>query len=307
MARNRFLQQPLAWTEKGAFVRRPRNRAIWLGGFVGLCLLVIGLHATGYLIPAQDVVLRGLAPVQGGLAGLASSVREIAVAVHDLRTLRQRNAELERQVNSLTIENVQLKEIEAENANLRRLLKFAQDHPSLEFRGAEVVARVIGRDPTNLFNHLLINLGREHGIREGMPVVTERGLVGRISRTNSTTSQVLLLTDPASAVNALIQSSRLTGLVQGQAGGELVMDYIPQDATVTPGEIVITSGLGGRFPRNLVIGQITAVYQRDYEMFQRAIVRPSVNFNQLEQVLVITNFTPAEGTEEASGPPAASQ
>jgi rod shape-determining protein MreC len=307
MARNRTLQQPLAWTEKGAFVRRPRNRAAWLGGFVGLCLLVIGLYATGYLVPVQDVMLRGLAPVQEGLASLAGNIREIATTARDLRTLRQRNAELERQVSNLIIENVQLKEIEAENANLRRLLNFAQQHPSLEFRGAEVVARVIGRDPTNLFNYLLINLGREQGIREGMPVITERGLVGRISRTNSRTSQVLLLTDPASAVNALIQSSRLTGLVHGQAGGELVMDYIPQDATVTPGEIVITSGLGSHFPRNLVIGQITAVYQQDYEMFQRAIVRPSVDFNQLEQVLVITNFAPVEGTEDAVNQPAASR
>ncbi len=296
--RNRPLQQPLAWTEKSVYVKRPRNRLAWLGGFVILCLLTMGLYATGYLEPAQDIVLQGLAPAQEGISDAADQIGGIVTTVRDLRTLRQRNAELEARVNQLIIENVQLKELEAENANLRKLLHFAQKHPFLEFRGAEIVARVIGRDPTNLSNYLLINLGREHGIREGMPVVTERGLVGRISRVNNTTSQVLLLTDPASAVNALIQSSRLTGLVEGQAGGGLIMNYIPQDAVVTPGEIVITSGLGGHFPRNLVIGQITAVHQRDYEMFQKAIVRPSVDFNQIEQVLVITNFVPIEGIED---------
>ncbi len=296
--RNRPLQQPLAWTEKSVYVKKPRNRLAWLGGFVILCLLTMGLYATGYLEPAQDIVLQGLAPAQEGISDAADQIGVIVATVRDLRTLRQRNAELEARVNQLIIENVQLKELEAENANLRKLLHFAQKHPFLEFRGAEIVARVIGRDPTNLSNYLLINLGREHGIREGMPVVTERGLVGRISRVNNTTSQVLLLTDPASAVNALIQSSRLTGLVEGQAGGGLIMNYIPQDAVVTPGEIVITSGLGGHFPRNLVIGQITAVHQRDYEMFQKAVVRPSVDFNQIEQVLVITNFVPIEGIEE---------
>jgi rod shape-determining protein MreC len=233
------------------------------------------------------------------LASLASDAGGLTTAVSDLRTLRQRNAELEKQINRLLIENVQLREIEAENANLRRLLAFAQRHPWLEFRGAEVTARVIGRDPTNLSNYLLINLGSEHGIREGMPVITESGLVGRISRANSTCSQVLLLTDPTSAVNAIIQSSRLTGIVQGRVGGGLIMDYIPQDATITPGEIVITSGLGGNFPRRLVIGQITAVYQRDYEMFQRAVVRPSVDFDRLEQVLVVTGFIPTESTEDS--------
>ncbi len=299
---NRPLQQPLAWTEKGAFVRRPRNRLAWLGGFIGLSLLVMGLYAMGYLVPARDFILRGLVPVQGALTSFTNEVTSAATTLRDLRTLRQRNAELEARINRLIIENVQLKEIEAENANLRQLLHFAQRNPFLEFRGAEVVARVIGRDPTNLFNYLLIDLGSEHGIREGMPVVTERGLVGRISRVNRTTSQVLLLTDPSSAVNALIQSSRLTGLVEGQPGGELIMKYIPQDAAVSPGEIVITSGLGGHFPRNLVIGQITAVYHRDYEMFQKAVVRPSVDFNKLEQVLVITNFVPMEGVEDLPSP-----
>jgi rod shape-determining protein MreC len=300
--RNRSLQQPLAWTEKGAFVRRPRYRLAWLAGFVTLCLLMIQLSAMGYLAPAQEIAWRGLAPVQGWLSGLASSLNSTVSFVRDLRTLRQRNAELESQVNRLLIENVQLKEVEAENANLRRLLQFAETHPFLEFRGAEVVARVIGQDPIQLSNYLMIDLGQEHGVHEGMPVVTERGLVGRITQAGRTSSWVLLITDPASAVSALLQSSRLTGIVQGQAGGGLVMEYIPQDAVVTPGEIVITSGLGGRFPRGLVIGQITSVYRRDYEMFQKALVRPSVDFDRLEQVLVITNFVPIADLDEEAGP-----
>ena len=259
------------------------------------------LYVAGYLTPAREFLLRALAPVQTTVSSLASQVEDVTSTARDLRTLRERNAELQKNIDSLIIENVQLNEIEAENANLRRLLNFAQRHPFFEFRGAEVVARVIGSDPGNLSDYLLISLGKDHGMKEGMPVVTERGLVGRIEHVFGTSSQVLLLTDPASAVNALIQSSCLTGMVQGQVGGGLEIDYIPQDATVTPGEIVVTSGLGGSFPRNLVIGQITHVYQQDYEMFQRAVVRPSVNFDQLEQVLVITDYIPTEGIEDSVG------
>lgn len=302
MTGNRPFQQPLAWTEKGAFVRRPRRPLAWLAAFLAMGILIMAANGLGYLAPVQDLLLRGLAPVQGFISEATSRVAEVVNTARDLQTLRARNEALQREVDRLTIENVQLKEVETENANLRRLLDFAQRHPFLEFRGAEVVARVIGRSPNNFAGYLLIDLGSEDGIREGMPVVTERGLVGRISQVYSTTSRVLLLTDPSSAVNALIQTSRLVGLVEGQPGGELIMSYIPQDAEVIPGEIVITSGLGGEFPRNLVIGQITNVYQRDYEMFQRAVVRPSVNFGRLEQVLVITNFVPLEGVEELTAP-----
>jgi len=92
----------------------------------------------------------------------------------------------------------------------------------------------------------------------------------------------------------LIQSSRATGVVEGQVGGSLVMKYIPQRDTVNVNDIVLTSGLGGNFPKMLIIGQVTAVYQRDIEMFQQADIRPTVDFNNLEIVLVITNFLPAD-------------
>lgn len=306
MTRNRTLHQPLAWTEKGAYIRRARHPWRWLAAFVSLCLLLIGLQSLGYLTSARDLLLDALTPAQVGLAHLATQARNVTQTLHDLQTLRQRNAELEAEVNRLLVENVQLKEIEAENANLRRLLAFAEQHPFFQYRGAQVVARVIGRDPNNLANFVAIDLGREQGMREGMPVITERGLVGRISRVSRNSSQVLLIIDPASAVNGMIQSSRLTGVVQGQVGGGLVIDYIPQDAKVLPGEIVITSGLGGQFPRDLVIGQVIAVRQRDYEMFQQAIVRPSVDFGQIEQVLVITDFIPIAEDEEATETPAES-
>ena len=128
-----------------------------------------------------------------------------------------------------------------------------------------------------------------------MPVVTERGLVGRVHKVGPVSSTVLLITDPSSGVPALLQRNRLVGVVNGRAGSEPVMDYIPQDADVSEGDLVITSGLGGGFPKNLVIGQIVAVHQRDYEMFQQATIRPTVDFDHLEFVQVITNFKPLPG------------
>jgi rod shape-determining protein MreC len=96
-------------------------------------------------------------------------------------------------------------------------------------------------------------------------------------------------------VQALVQRSREVGVVNGQAGELPVMDYIPQDGDVTEGDLIITSGLGGNFPKNLVIGQVVEVRKKDYEMFQQARLRPTVNFDRLEFVLVITNFKPLPG------------
>ena len=208
--------------------------------------------------------------------------------------------------DALTIENVQLKEVEAENQRLRRLLEFAKVNPGYDYRGGEVIARVIGRDPSVYLDFIMIDLGEKHGVTPGMPVVTERGLVGRITALHDTTSEVLLITDVNSAVTALIQTSRATGVVRGLAGGGLLLDQIPQDVEVHEGEIVITAGLGGNFPKNLVIGQISKVYQQDYEMFQQARVRPTVDFRNLEQVLVITNFVSfadLQNLPEKSGSP----
>src|SRR5690606_29622833 len=112
------------------------------------------------------------------------------------------------------------------------------------------------------------------------------------------TSKVLLITDASSAVNAIMQSSRLNGVVRGVPGGDLVMDYIPQSGLFSIGEVVLTSGLGGRFPKGIPIGQVVEIRQRDIDVFQQAVVRPTVDFSRLELVMVVTNFDPLEDVPE---------
>ncbi|RLC93664.1 MAG: rod shape-determining protein MreC, partial [Chloroflexi bacterium] len=136
-----------------------------------------------------------------------------------------------------------------------------------------------------------INVGARQGVKVGMPVVSSgAGLVGRIAQVNPRTAKVKLLTDADSQVAALLQTSRVSGLVVGQPDGTLLMQYIPQEDSIGDDEIVLTSGLGGTLPKGLVIGQVTKVLQEDYELFQAAIVRPAVDLSRLELVLVITAF-----------------
>lgn len=259
-----------------------------------LSLAAIALDQNEDLQPIEDLALRFVVPIQEKLTSLANNIKDLTQTTQDIGELRRRNEALQGLADSLMIENVRLKEIESENETLRSLLGFTQANPTDTYKAAEVKSRVIGRDPSNFLSYLIIDSGSQQGIEKGMPVVTERGLVGRITDVGSNWAKVMLIIDPSSSVNALIQTSRATGVVEGRVGGSLLMKYIPQGDTVNVNDIVLTSGLGGNFPKKLIIGQVTAVHQRDIEMFQQADIRPTVDFNNLEIVLVITNFLPAD-------------
>jgi rod shape-determining protein MreC len=273
-------------------VKRLPTRSTVLIILIVLSLAGIVLDQNEDLQPIEDLALRLIVPIQEKLTSLGNNISDLTQTTRDLKELRRSNEELHSLADSLMIENVRLKEIESENEALRRLLSFTQANPTHSYKAAEVKGRVIGRDSSNFLSYLIIDSGSQQGIEKGMPVVTERGLVGRITEVGSNWAKVMLIIDPSSSVNALIQTSRATGTVEGQVGGSLVMKYIPQQDTVNVNDIVLTSGLGGNFPKMLIIGQVTAVYQRDIEMFQQADIRPTVDFNNLEIVLVITNFLP---------------
>ena len=262
-----------------------------------LALLGFVLHRTGLLAPIEGLVVRVTTPFQEGVSSVVTQFGTLAQTTRDLRNLRQRNEELESQNVGLLLENVRLKEIEHEAVLLRDLLNFTQISPSLEIQGARVVGRVIGRDPSNLKRYITLDVGQEEGIERNMPVVTDQGLVGRISEVGNGWSRVLLIIDVSSSVQSITQSTRASGLVQGQADGSLVMRAIGQGETISVGDTVFTSGLGGNFPRQILIGQITEVERKDYELYQSAVVQPTVDFDHLEAVLVITGFEAIEETE----------
>jgi len=279
-------------------VRSLSNRQLLLIFFAFAAFLGIVLNEAGYLEPIEGVILRLISPLQARLAALVETSGGLFRAARDLRDLRRRNQELEEKYAQLLIENVALKEAAQENATLRSFFHFAQQHPGFQLVGGEVKASVIGRDPSNFLRYLIIDAGQAQGVKKDMPVIVPRGLVGRVQSVGSNWAKVLLITDPRSSVSAVIQTGRATGQVQGLVSGDLSMRYISQEDSVSEGEIVLTSGLGGNFPKALVIGQVVAVQQRDSDMFQQATVRPTVDFDRLEMVLVVAAFEPVDVTDE---------
>lgn len=289
---------------------RDTDRRPWSFGDIGIRVTILGLAAlllmalqvTGRLQAVQSAVTQLTSPAQVGATGLTENVTGAVGTLLEMRTMRQRNAELEQVNSALLSENFGLREVERENQLLREMLDFAQTRPGLELRGAQIVARVIGWESNNFLEYIMLDLGSTHGLQLGMPVVTDQGLVGRISETTATTSKVLLIGDPSSAVNAILQSSRLHGVIRGSPGGTLIMDYLPQGETFSVGEVVLTSGLGGRFPKGIPVGQIVEIRQQDFEVFQQAVVQPTVDFPRMELVMVVTNFDILEELPEVMAP-----
>lgn len=271
------------------------------GGTILVLLLLLSFAVAGVVLDraerlqlVKNLVAQFASQIQEPLYALTSQVSTMRQFFVDVEACRAENEELQTLVDQLIIENVRLREAQIENVTLREQLNFKQANPSLELLSAQV----IGRDPSNLLSYLIIDRGTDEGIAVGMPVLTHRGLVGRITDANLHSSKVLLITDVGSSVNALIQESRATGIVQGRIPEGLVMRYIQQTEEVKPGDLVLTSGLGGNFPTRLIIGQVTGVRKRDVELFQEADIRPAVNFRALEMVMVLTSFEPIDFENE---------
>lgn len=264
---------------------------------------LMALNQSGRLAGVKGIASVPLTALQRGVAAVTGSVVRLFQRDADSDALRQRNAELEAQVASLQQQMVQLQENESELRILSALLDYARTQPEQRY----AAANVIGRDSSPFLSYVIIDLGSDAGLRRDMPVVTNQGLVGSVVEVNCCAAKVRLIIDPSSAINARLQASRDEGVAVGQLAGGLELQYLSQQAQVKPGDLVLTSGLGGAYPPGIVIGSVSAVQRLDYEVLQKATLAPGVDFNRLEIVLVITNFKPLDlspfvATEEPPAP-----
>ncbi len=268
-------------------MNRSNSRLLVAGTLALLTIGIMILSIGGFIKPVQDVLLRPISSVQEWIALRVSAIRDTLTAPRDVASLQAEVSRLQSEVARLEQEIIVLREQTAEAEILASLLNYARSQPE----NRSIAANVIGRDTSPFIRSIWLDRGSDSNLSRGMPVVTERGLVGRIIEVFPTASRVQLITDPESAVNVTLQLARTDGVLVAEFNGELSVDLIDQNAEVTVGELVLTSGLGN-FPADIPIGQIINVRRRDYELFQEAGVQASVDFEALDIVLIITNFQP---------------
>jgi rod shape-determining protein MreC len=253
---------------------------------VGLVVLALG----GYFNPVTNWFTRITVNAQTWISGRYMALVDFLTVPHDVASLRQRNAQLEADVAHLQTQVIDLQQQVTETNILSALVDFARANPEYSYNAAAI----IGRDPSPFLRYVIINVGSNEGVLAGMPVVTEKGLVGRVDAVIAEAARVQLVTDAASAINVRMQASNTEAMLVGSITGDLSLDMIAQDANIQVGDVVLTSGLGGNYPANLLVGQVVSVRKLQSELFQQAAIQPNVDYNLLQFVLVISNFKPVD-------------
>jgi len=203
--------------------------------------------------------------------------------VAEWSSLSEENRELSSLVAELLMENSSLKEAKLENYRLRRLLNFVS---TTRFRG--VPAKIVGTSPHLNMEAVLVSVGRRDGIRRNMPVISCDGVVGKVFETLEKTAVVVLLTDPNCPLAVIDQKTRVLGIVRCTGPEGMILDNVPYQESVSPGDTIISSGMGGVFPAGLKVGVVTKVRSQKGEIFKTIKLEPAVNFNCLEEVYILS-------------------
>ena len=289
----------------------PRKAVLWIvnpfvwriTAILGIILILISLiiftgNDSVFLSFVDDVLLAGFSPVQGFVSRTGTNIADFFKEAFYFRTLQEENERLQQELTTRENYRIQILELQKENYRLREMLDF-QQRSSYELLPAEVIAR----DPSNWFETITIDRGSAQGVRAGMAVITSQGLAGSVLKVSKTTSRILLLTDSRRAVSAIVMRSRepgSVGVIEGFSEGNaaLRMSDLPPDANIQPGDAVITSGLGGVFPKGLYIGTVRETGLDQHGLLRQALIVPAVDFNRLEEIFVVITYPADEEDEE---------
>ena len=276
----------------GKYSREKNPRRKWWLLLVVLvsvfCIVFFAANGRFRVPVSSRAVSLVLSPFQSAVGWVCTQVTYLESEVWDFLTLHEQNKMLRNEVTQLRVQNLQAQEYASENTRLREMLDYKNTATQFDLKAA----RVIGRESATWSSMIVINRGTVDGVHEDMPVVTPKGLVGRVVEAGPNSSKVQLIIDPRSSVGTLVQrpESRVNGIVEGDPDNPTMprMVNIPKTADVQEGDVIVTSGFGGVFPKGLVVGIVSQLKIDTGGLLQVAILEPAVDFQKLEDVMVIT-------------------
>ena len=250
--------------------------------FIALLFISSNLGGSRSWNPSEQLVIEIIAPFQKFINKTINITEGLWLKYFGLINIHNENMRMKRDLDSLKRENYLYQEALSTNQRLQQLLQFKNttDQPV-------IAAQVIGMDPTGWFQSVIIDKGKNAGIKLNMPVVNADGVVGKLVAVSYNYSKVLLIIDQNSAVDCIIQRSRDNGIVKGLSSKVCTLDYVLKASDVHVGDIVVTSGLGGIFPKGIPVGEVIDVKDPAGELFKDVKIRPVVDFSKLEELLVI--------------------
>jgi len=256
-----------------------------------LSIYILTVAARGQLKnePLGALLMWLMRPLQIASQGTANWITSLQENYDTLAGFRSENERLRKRIQSLEVERQKLLEAQATNLRLKQLLDF-RSHLS----GAAVTASIIANSASSWFQSCLLDKGSADGVRKGMAVVTPLGVVGQVVAVTPRTAKVLLLTDPNSGVDVLVQRTRARGIVSGSLDNGTVLKYVKRSEDIQEGDRLITSGIDGVFPKGLMVGAVIKVHKQHLGLFQFVEVLPAVQSSRVEEVLVVAAENNAE-------------
>ena len=242
-----------------------------------------GRELPTWLGPVLDVAV----PVQRIVTWPVELVRRGWLRYAALLHVRDENAFLRGELFRTQEENIQLREALIAGGRLQRIAEMRAG-----FEVPMLPAELVGSDVSPFFRAVLLDRGREEGVRAGMPVVSEQGLVGLVVATSSSAAKVMLLLDPQTSIDGTVQRSRTRGIVRGSGDEVLRFEFVAREGDVQVGDAILTSGLGGVFSKGLLIGEVTEISEPGAQLMRTATLRPAVDFARLEQAFVLLRRGP---------------
>jgi rod shape-determining protein MreC len=260
------------------------RKFVLLGSLVAACLLLLTLQMRGYGSAARDVFAVVTAPIQTGLAKASRATFGLWATYLDWKNVRAENRRLREEVQELRVQGLRVTETADENRRLRRLLAL-QEHLPLTTLSGEVIAREWG----GWIRSLTVNRGRGDNVPRLTAVISPSGLIGRVVDVRPGVSIVQVLTDPTSTVGAHVLRTRTPGIVEGDPRGTLRFKFMARDgASIQSGDVLVTAGQGGLFPRGIPIGTVRTIDNRGAALFHYAEITPAVDFARVDEVLLVT-------------------
>jgi rod shape-determining protein MreC len=273
---------------------RQRSGYLFLVVILGHILLISAQVNSRAGVPVLETVTFGIfSEVQRALSGGVSGVRHTWGNYVGLRSVKAENEELKRQLAAIQVAMQEQRALADRARGYQQLLEL-RDHLALATTAAEIIGAAASPD----FRTLTIDKGARDGLRPDMAVIAPQGVVGRLVRPSARAAKVQLLIDRNAAAGVLIERTRAQGVVVGSGEDRLQMQYVSEASDLAIGDIVVTSGIDGIYPKGLVVGRVELV-EKNGPAFKRVVVRPAVDFSRLEEVLVVLTPTPAK--ESATG------
>jgi rod shape-determining protein MreC len=258
-----------------------------LGTVVAACLLLLTVQTRGRTAPAAEALALLTTPIQSALARVNRGAVNVWSMYLDWKNIRAENRRLREENQRLHVEALQVSETSVENERLRRLLALQQRLPLTTVSG-EVIAREWG----GWVRSLTVNRGRGDNVVRLTAVIAPNGLIGRVVEVRSGASIIQVLTDPASTVGAHVVRTRTAGIVEGDPRGMMRLKYTAREGGgIQVGDLIVTSGAGGVFPRGIPIGRVRSIDDRGSALFHYAVLAPVVDFARVDEVLLLTGDT----------------